>query len=220
MPDHMSSPEALIQELASDLRPVRRLAPPLLRALGWLAVVGALAVALACFADLGAMVRRLTAAPDMWLAVAGSTLTAILAAIAAFQTSLPDRKPAWALLPVPGLLLWVGASGLGCRRSWLLPGTHSADLVEARACLVFILAVSVPLSILLIVMLRRGYPLRPNLTAATGGLAAAAAAATLLNFFHPFDAAATDLAVHAGAVVLVVLANRALSGRVFRHPDV
>ena len=42
MPDHMSSPEALIQELASDLRPVRRLAPPLLRALGWLAVVGAL----------------------------------------------------------------------------------------------------------------------------------------------------------------------------------
>jgi hypothetical protein len=220
MPDHMSSPEALIQELASDLRPVRRLAPPLLRALGWLAVVGALAVALACFADLGAMVRRLTAAPDMWLAVAGSTLTAILAAIAAFQTSLPDRKPAWALLPVPGLLLWVGASGLGCLRSWLLPGTHPADLVEARACLVFILGVSVPLSILLVVMLRRGYPLRPNLTAATGGLAAAAAAATLLNFFHPFDAAATDLVVHAGAVVLVVLANRALSGRVFRDPDV
>lgn len=220
MPDHMSSPEALIQELASDLRPVRRLAPPLLRALGWLAVVGALAVALACFADLGAMVRRLTAAPDMWLAVAGSTLTAILAAIAAFQTSLPDRKPAWALLPVPGLLLWVGASSLGCLRSWLLPGTHPADLVEARACLVFILGVSVPLSILLVVMLRRGYSLRPNLTAATGGLAAAAAAATLLNFFHPFDAAATDLVVHTGAVVLVVLANRALSGRVFRDPDV
>jgi hypothetical protein len=216
----MSSPEALIQDLASDLRPVRRLAPPLLRALGWLAVVGALAVALACFADLGAMVRRLTAAPDMWLAVAGSTLTAILAAIAAFQTSMPDRKPAWALLPVPGLLLWVGASGLGCLRSWFVPGTHAADLVEARQCLVFILGVSLPLSILLVVMLRRGYPLRPNLTAATGGLAAAAAAATLLNFFHPFDAAATDLVVHAAAVALVVLAGQALSGRLFRDPDV
>lgn len=216
----MSSPEALIQDLASDLRPVRRLAPPLLRALGWLAVVGALAVALACFADLGAMVRRLTAAPDMWLAVAGSTLTAILAAIAAFQTSMPDRKPAWALLPLPGLLLWVGASGLGCLRSWFVPGTHAADLVEARQCLVFILGVSLPLSILLVVMLRRGYPLRPNLTAATGGLAAAAAAATLLNFFHPFDAAATDLVVHAAAVALVVLAGQALSGRLFRDPDV
>ena len=133
---------------------------------------------------------------------------------------MPDRKPAWALLPVPGLLLWVGASGLGCLRSWFLPGTHPADLVEARDCLVFILGVSLPLSILLVVMLRRGYPLRPNLTAATGGLAAAAAAATLLNFFHPFDAAATDLVVHAGAVVLVVLAGRALSGRLFRDRGV
>src|ERR1700760_3209607 len=100
MSDQISSSEALIQDLASDLRPVRRLAPPLLRAFGWLAVVAALGVALACFADLSAMMHRLMAAPDMWLAVAGSTLTAILAAIAAFQTSLPDRKPAWAVLPV------------------------------------------------------------------------------------------------------------------------
>jgi hypothetical protein len=216
----MSSPDALIEVLVCDLRPVRRLAPPSIRALGWVAVVVALGVALACFADLGAMARRLTAAPDMWLAVAGSTVTAILAAIAAFQTSVPDRAPAWALLPLPGLLLWVGASGLGCLRVWFLPGTHAADLVEARDCLVFILGMSVPLSVLLMVMLRRGYPLRPNLTAATGGLAAAAAAATLLNLFHPFDAAATDLSVHAVAVALVILANRALSGRAFREAGV
>jgi hypothetical protein len=212
----MSSPDALIEILARDLRPVRRLSPPLLRALGWLAVVGALAVGLACFADIGAMVRRLTAAPDMWLAVTGSTLTAILAVIAAFETSLPDRKPAWALLPLPGLLLWVGASGLGCLRLWFAVGTHAADLAEAKDCLAFICGVSGPLSVLLVVMLRRGYPMRPNLTAATAGLAAGAAAATLLTFFHPFDAAGTDLLVHAFAVGLVVLANRALGGRAFR----
>jgi hypothetical protein len=45
------------------------------------------------------------------------------------------------------------------------------------------------------------------------GLASAAAAATLLNFFHPFDAAATDLAVHVFAVALVIVANQAFSGR-------
>jgi hypothetical protein len=216
MPDCGPAVDALIEMLAADVRPVRRLAPPFLRALGWLAAVGALAAALACFADLGALAHRLAATPDMWLAVAGSTLTAVLAAIAAFQTSLPDRKPAWALLPLPGLLLWVGASGLGCLRAWVVPGTHAASLTEARDCLVFILGVSMPLSALLVMMLRRAYPLRPNLTAATGGLAAAAAAATLLNFFHPYDAAATDLAVHAAAVAVVVLANRALSGRALR----
>ena len=42
-----------------------------------------------------------------------------------------------------------------------------------------------------------------------------AAAATLLNFFHPYDAAATDLTVHAFAVALVVGINRALGGRIF-----
>ena len=78
--------------------------------------------------------------------------------------------------------------------------------MEARACLAFICGVSGPLSVLLAEMLRRGYPVRPNLNAATAGLAAAAAAATLLNFFHLFDAAATDL---------VVLANRVLAGRAF-----
>jgi hypothetical protein len=217
MRDHMSSPDALIEILARDLRPVRRMAPPFLRALGWLAVVFALAVVLAYFADLGAMVRRLAAAPDMWLAFTGSTLTAILATFAAFQTSLPDRKQTWALLPLPGLLLWVGASGLGCLRVWFAPETHAADLVETPDCFAFICGVSGPLSVLMLLMLRRGYPVQPNLTTAAAGLAAGAAAATLLNFFHPFDAAAADLVVHAFAVGLVVLVNRALSGRTFRE---
>ncbi len=211
------SHEALIRSLAAEVRPVRRLAPPSLRALGWLAVVAALAAALASFADLGAMARRLSIVPDMWLAVTGSTLTAILAAFAAFQTAMPDRRAAWALLPVPALILWIAASGLGCLREWIVPGTHEATMHEARTCLVFILGVSVPLSVLLVAMLRRAYPLRPNLTATMGGLAAAAAAATLLNFFHPYDAAATDLVVHAIAVALVILANRALSGRTLRN---
>jgi hypothetical protein len=45
------------------------------------------------------------------------------------------------------------------------------------------------------------------------GLASAAAAATLLNFFHPFDAAFADLAVHSVAVLIVVAAARAVGRR-------
>ena len=208
-----SGHERLISDLAAGLTPVRRLRPPLVRALGWLAVVAATAVVLAMIADLPALERRLSATPDMWLAVAGSAATAILSAVAAFQLSLPDARRALALLPLPAALLWIGASGVGCLRAWLVPGTHVADMGETRDCLVFIIGLSVPLSALLIVMLRRACPLQPALTAAIAGLAAAAAAATLLNFFHPFDAAATDLAVHAGAVALVITVNRAFSER-------
>lgn len=207
--------DELIESLAAGLRPVRRLASPAVRALIWLGLVGVVAAALATVADLPALARRLAAAPDMWLAVVGSTLTAACAAFAAFELSVPDRRPAWALLAVPPLLLWIGASGLGCLRGWIVPGTHVAPMSEARDCLIFIIGLSVPLSAVLFLLLRRAFPLRPDLTAALGGLAVAAAAATLLNFFHPFDAAATDLTVHAVAVGLVVSVSRLAGRRIF-----
>ena len=210
--------DRLILDLAADLRPVRRLSPPLLRALVWLAALAGLGLALAAFANLEAVWQRISAAPDLWLAVIGSAMTAILAAIAAFELSLPDASRAWAALPLPAALLWVGASGLGCLRDFIAPQSHVAVMSEMGDCLMFIVFLSVPLSALLFAMLRRGYPLYPGLTAVIGGLAVAAAAASLLNFFHPYDAAATDLLVHAVAVAVVIAGIRALSGRIFPVP--
>ena len=206
--------DRLVQALGADLTPVRRLAAPALRVLLWLAIVGAVALALTIVSDVGAMIRRLMAAPDMWLAAMASMLTAVLAAAAAFQLSLPDRKAAWALLPLPAVLLWIGASGMGCLRAWPVAEAYPMPADQPEHCLIFILGLSLPLSLLLIAMLRRGFSLRPNLTAIIGGLACASAAATLLNFIHPYDAAATDLAVHAFAVAIVILANTLFGGRI------
>jgi hypothetical protein len=214
MSDMTGSHERAIDALIADLRPVKRLPSPWVRAGLWLGLVAILALGLAPLADLPDVRNRLMAVPDMWLAVIGSTLTAALATIAAFQLGLPDRSPAWALLPLPGLALWIGASGLGCARTWLIPGTHDASMSETKSCLMFIIGFSVPLTIVMLAMLRRGYALYPSLAGGVAGLAVAAAAATLLNFFHPFDAAITDLAVHAVTVVLVVTANRYLGGAI------
>jgi hypothetical protein len=211
------SNDQLIGALAANLRPVRPLPTPALRTLLWLMLVAAVAAALATFSDLAVMWHRITATSDMWLAVLGSIATMATAAFAAFELSLPDRSRAWALLPLPAAALWVGASGLGCMRAYVLPGTHVAAIGEARDCLLFIIGLSVPLSATLIVMLRRAYSLAPPLTAAMAGLGSAAAAATLLNFFHPFDATATDLAVHAVAVAIVVAAAWAFGTRTLRN---
>jgi hypothetical protein len=209
----IESNERLITTLGADLTPVRRLSNPVLRALVWLAVVTAIAVGLAALSDVSAMGRRLSASPDLWVAAIGSAATAMLAAVAAFELSLPDRKSIWALLPLPAAFLWIAASGIGCLRSWFVADASSASLAETERCVIFILGFSIPLSAVLMVMLRRGYSLRPNLTSIVGGLACAAAAATLLNFFHPYDATATDLSVHAFAVAFVILANRMIGGR-------
>ena len=74
-------------------------------------MVGSLALALTMVSGIGAMIQRLVAAPDLWLAAMGSMLTAVLAAAAAFQLGLPDRKAAWALLPLPAVLVWIGPAG-------------------------------------------------------------------------------------------------------------
>jgi hypothetical protein len=86
--------------------------------------------------------------------------------------------------------------------------------------LLFILALSTPLSVFLVLMLRRGCSLRPTLTSVLGGLACASAAASLLNFIHSHDASAPDMLVHAFAVGAVVLGNGLFGGLILRSKRV
>jgi hypothetical protein len=207
--------DRLIQGLASDLRPVKPLPPAGMRALIWLGFVVLAGLALSLIADLPAFAHRFMGSPDMWMAMTGSALTAVLAAIAAFKLSMPDSPKAWAWLPVPAVLLWVFASGLGCLRDYVLPGTHMAPMGETLECLAIIVALSIPFSLLIFAMLREAFSLLPGLTATIAGLAVAAASATLLNLFHPFDAAAVDLLMHAVAVALVIAVSRIVGRRLW-----
>ncbi len=197
----------------ADLRPVAPLRPPWLLALGWTAMIAALAVVFMVWPGSGAIGRSVRPLGDMWLAELGSILTMFTAAWAAFQTGVPGSDRRWAYLPLPSLALWIGASGAGCLRGWLLSPAVAPSAVDEVDCLTFIVAVALPVSLLLFLMLRRAMPLRPELTAILGGLASAAAAATLLSLFHPADAALSDLAVHAGAVLAIVIAAQRFGGR-------
>lgn len=205
--------QALIDQLGSELVPVRRLLPPWLRAAGWLLVVALIGVLLVMHYGIDAMLVRWAGAPDLAWAGVGAALTAISASWAAFSLGVPGRRVSWAWLPVPAALLWIAASGLGCLRSWVAPDTEIAGMHQTMNCLVFIISFSVPLSALMIWLLHRAYPLRPVLTAVLIGLASAAASASLLEICHEFDAAATDLLTHALAVALVVGINAVMGGR-------
>ncbi|HTI01978.1 MAG TPA: NrsF family protein [Acidisoma sp.] len=207
--------ERLIADLSRDLKPVRRVRPTRL-VLIWLVTVALFADFFAVRADLHAMMADLMLAPYMWLAALSSALTAILAVIAAVMTGMPGRSPRWALLPLPAVAWWIVEGGMGFAHTWRLPGFQDASMVAAEYAFAFIVLVSLPLSALLAVLLRRTFPLRPTLTAALAGLAAAGAAATLLNFFHAYDGSLSDLVAHVASVVIVIGANRLCANWLFR----
>ncbi len=204
--------ERLVEALAGRLEPVRPLPAPAIRATLWLGAALLVGLFLAAEVDTASFMLRLHV-PDLALAAFGAVATAVTAAYAAFATSVPGRSGRWALLPLPPLTLWIGASGMGCLRDWIAPGADVPGAHTVAGCFSFLICVSVPLSVLIVVMLRRACPLRPNLTAALGGLAVAAAAAALLMPVHPHDATATDLLIHAAAVAIVIALNGLAGGR-------
>jgi hypothetical protein len=203
----------LIAALAADAKPVHRLRPPLVRAAAWLAfavlLLALLAVAHGLRPDLAACLRLEGFVVD----IAASLFTAILAAVAAFLVSLPDRSRLWALLPLPTLAVWLSTIGYGCLTNWVRVAPDGFQFGETLRCFVTLVLTSVPLSLAMIVMLRYAAMLRPTLVTMTGSLSVAAVTATALLLFHDLDASVMILAWNVGSSVLIVALGSALGAR-------
>ena len=199
----VTTPE-LIEILIADAKPVRRLWPPLLRAALWLLLAGVVLLALGALQgtrpDLAERLRE----PSFAVALAGSLLTGVLAAVAAFHLSLPDRSRLWLLLPVPAAALWASTIGYGCLTDWVSIGPDGVRLGTTLECLTTLLIASVPTSVILLVMLRHTARLYPTTVAMMGGLASAGIAATALSLFHELDASVMVLLWNLGTAVLIV----------------
>ena len=196
--------DQLIARLAAEAEPVQRLRPPLLRATLWLLAIAVVSTAgILLFADLHVFAHRI-ADPKLMVEITGTLLTGITATIAAFHLSLPDRSRTWLLLPLPFLALWIGSSGYACYREWLHFGPEVWTFGESTHCFMFIVGFSIPLGVSLWWLLRQARPISPVPVAVAGGLAVAGCAAFLLQFFHPFDITAIDLALQLCAVGLVI----------------
>lgn len=203
--------EDLIQRLASNLRPVRPAPHPALATAAWLAVaVAVIGLALLVSGPRQDLAERLSWGFDLPQIVTAS-VTGILAAFAAFELALPERSRRWALLPLPAAVAWLATMGWGCLEHLARLGPAALELGMSMACLVFIVGLSVPLTIAMLRLARHATWLRAGPVAALGGLSAAALASVGLSLIHYLDAAAMVLAWH-GVSVLVVTSIAALLG--------
>ena len=207
----ITTPE-LIDALAADAKPVRRLRPPLVRAGLWLGVFVAILATVTWATGAWPLMMERLRLTRFAVEMGATFFTGIAAVVAAFTLSLPDRSRFWMMLPLPPLVLWLASSGYGCYENWLADGPQGWRLGRSSDCFIFILTMSIPVGIALYLTLRRALPLDPLRVMAVGGLGVAALAAAALQFYHPFDVTIVDLSVHVTAV-LIVVACVVVSGR-------
>ena len=204
----------LIESLVANAAPVRRLRPPVARAVRWLLFAALILALLAVSHDVRPDLTLRLRQPEFVTGIAASLATGVLAAIASFLLSVPDRSRMWLLLPAPALFVWVSTIGYGCLINWVsLPG--SLPFGDEAGCFALLVLTGVPLSLAMLIMLRHAGLLAPTQVGIAGGLAIAAVTATALSIFHNHDASAIILIWNFGTVVLLVALGGALGRRMF-----
>jgi hypothetical protein len=210
----ITTPE-LISLLAANATPVRRLRPPLTRVAIWLLFAACILSLLAVGQGVRSDIAERMEQPVFVVGIASSLLTGVLAAIASFMASLPDRSRLWSLLPVPALGMWMSTIGYGCLTNWVSIGPNGMLLGETVRCFVTLVLTSVPLSLAMVVMLRYAALLRPTDVIITGSLAVSAITAMALSLFHSLDATIMILIWNLGTAVLIVGLGRMFGRRMF-----
>ena len=200
----MTSTPELIAVLTAHLTPVRRLRPPLVRATCWLLLAALVLVLMAIGHGIRPDLLQRLEESTFAIGLAGSLSTGILAAIAAFLVSLPDRSRWWFLLPAPALVIWLSSIGYECLTNWVAVGPDGMRMGEAAKCFATLVLTSLPLSLAMLAMLRFAAPLRPTSAILLGSLAVAGITATALTLFHPLDATVMILAFNLGVALLIV----------------
>lgn len=207
----ISTPD-LIDSLVADAKPVRRLRPPVTRALCWL-LFAALMLTLVALVhgvrpDLMLKLRQ----PTFVVSVTAALITAVLASTASFIASVPGRSRRWLLLPAPAVVVWMSTIGYGCLTNWVSIGPDGMSPGETARCFATLAITGIPLSLVMLIMLRYVARLAPTPVVMTGSLAVAAMTAAALSLFHPLDATVMILMWNFGVATLL-LALSGLYGR-------
>jgi hypothetical protein len=197
------STEDLIQWLASDLQPVRRLQPVAIRVAGWfvvaLAALGLVMVLMGVRRELGDAVDR----TDFAIEAALLIVTAVSAAVGALLMSIPgaERARLVRLLPIvagSATVLWA----LGEQLIASAMGAPTGRLTFAWHCVYKTASVAAIPSVVLFVMIRRAAPLHTARTGFLAMLATAAVGVLGANIICPNDRPLHMLLWHAAPLML------------------
>jgi hypothetical protein len=193
--------ETLVERLAAELTPVRRIARPAARLAWWLLVsMPAACLVVWSFGFRPDLAARL--ADRAFLVEEGAALlTALVGIYAALCAGLPDQ-PGWKLwLPMAPMALWLGVLGRQC----LGVGPEGLQVTSDVMCIPAVAMGALVPAIAIVVMLRHGGKFRTTHACLCGALGAAALGAAALRLYHMEDAAIMVIVWQLGSVALFSL---------------
>ena len=194
--------EYLVQQLAAELTPIRRIARPVTRLAWWLLI--SMPAAFLVIWSFGLRPDLDTRLADRAFLVeeGAALLTALVGIYAALCAGLPD-EPDWKVwLPLAPMALWLGVLGQQCLDVFLRLGPNGLDITPDAMCLPAIALGGLVPAIAIAVMLRRSGKFRTTHACLCGALGAAALGATALRLFHMQDAAIMVIVWQLGSVAL------------------
>jgi hypothetical protein len=180
----------------------RRLQPPWLPAMFWLAIALPYVAVVVRGKLMMADPSQTLADPRFMIEQAGTFATALTAAFAAFGSVVPAFDRRLLLLPLGPLALWIASVGQGCVQDWLQFGADGLAMRPDWDCLPSATIISIIPAIAMVAMLRKGAPLQPRITLMLGALAVAAIGDFGMQFFH-FRASIMMLFWHLGNVAIL-----------------
>lgn len=201
--------ERLIERLALDVGRVRPLRHPWVRAALWsvgaMLYVSVLVLMFSSSEDFPVNTKNRAFVAQQ----AAAILMALCAGVAAFASVVPGFSRWVFVLPALGVSTWLATLLASVPSEWRAMKWAGLTDRHELLCVPMITLTAVPLAVVLALMLRRGAPLNPRVTAALGLLAAAGMtnAATCLS--SPHQSAIAVLAWHGSTLLaLSVLAAR------------
>ena len=157
------------------------------------------------------------ASPNWFRWIAASLALGVLAAVAAFLLSLPDRSRYWVLLPLPALVLWASTIAYGCLTDWVRMSPEGMQLGETARCFATLILTSAPLLLLMLLMLRHAAWWHPAIASSVGATAVGAFTATALSLLHDLDASSMVLLWNFGVIAILTFLGSAVGPRMLRR---
>jgi hypothetical protein len=206
--------DQLIDVLVRELRAVRPLRSPGVRTAFWFLVSGTyMAILVAAMSHGGSRFATIHLS-RFWLEQAAAIGVGIAAAAGALMSTVPGRRRTWLALPAVPIALWLAILASGCLHDWAGRGAAGFAVYDDWPCVAaMLLGAFVPVAAM-IIMVRRGAPLTPTLTAGLAGLAGAALSSVVACVSRPtpHPTTVTVIAWHLGTLLAVVAAT-ASAGR-------